>query len=199
MGRVDYYHDLDAPRANSLVVGSSTVVVDDRNRILRIVGIYSDHGHVFAYDDGEVRQEFSTCLACAITGGSLPVSSESTVPWDHGGAMCAGACPAHAGPQDCTHSPGPWLLRVSATAIIPTDVRSHSSTAARFQPSRRHNLRGLRFRFRWSVANGRTARILLRAGISSSDASRLNMPSREASPGSDSASPPSMDSSACCS
>ena len=47
-------------------------------RIERIVGIYSDPGHVFAYDDGEVRQEFSICLACAITGGSLRVSSEST-------------------------------------------------------------------------------------------------------------------------
>ena len=120
MGRVDYYHDPDAPRANSLVVGSSAIVVDDQNRILlqrradsgnwalpggamdigerlaesavrevkeetgfdvrieRVVGIYSDPGHVFAYDDGEVRQEFSICLACAITGGSLRVSSEST-------------------------------------------------------------------------------------------------------------------------
>ena len=120
MGRIDYYHDPDAPRANSLVVGSSAIVVDDQNRILlqrradsgnwalpggamdigerlaesavrevkeetgfdvrieRVVGIYSDPGHVFAYDDGEVRQEFSICLACAITGGSLRVSSEST-------------------------------------------------------------------------------------------------------------------------
>ena len=44
----------------------------------RIVGIYSDPEHVFAYDDGEVRQEFSICLACTIVGGSLAVSSEST-------------------------------------------------------------------------------------------------------------------------
>ncbi len=120
MGRVDYYHDPDAPDANSLVVGSSAIVVDDENRILlqrrsdsgnwalpggvmdigetladsairevkeetgfdvqieRIVGVYSDPGHVFAYDDGEVRQEFSICLACTIKGGSLQVSSEST-------------------------------------------------------------------------------------------------------------------------
>lgn len=120
MTRIDYYHDPDAPRANSLVVGSSAIVVDSQNRILlqcrgdsgnwalpggvmdigetlaesairevreetgfnvridRIVGIYSDPGHVFAYDDGEVRQEFSICLACTITGGSLSVSSEST-------------------------------------------------------------------------------------------------------------------------
>ena len=120
MTRVDYYHDPAAPEANSLVVGSSAVVVDRRNRILlqrrsdsgnwalpggamdigetfaecvvrevkeetgfgvridRIVGIYSDPGHVFSYDDGEVRQEFSICLACIIEGGSLQVSTEST-------------------------------------------------------------------------------------------------------------------------
>lgn len=118
--RTDYYHDPEAPAANSLVVGSSAVVVDDEGRILlqrrsdsgnwalpggamdlgetfaqsvvrevkeetgfdvridRIVGIYSDPGHVFAYDDGEVRQEFNICLACTITGGELAVSSEST-------------------------------------------------------------------------------------------------------------------------
>lgn len=35
-------------------------------------------GHVFAYDDGEVRQEFNICLACTIVGGELAVSSEST-------------------------------------------------------------------------------------------------------------------------
>jgi ADP-ribose pyrophosphatase YjhB (NUDIX family) len=47
-------------------------------RINRIIGIYSDPGHVFAYSNGEVRQEFSICLACTITGGSLAVSHEST-------------------------------------------------------------------------------------------------------------------------
>ena len=118
--RVDYFHDPAAPAANSLVVGSSAVVVDDEGRILlqrrsdsgnwalpggamdigetfaesvvrevkeetgfdvridRIVGIYSDPGHVFAYDDGEIRQEFNICLACTIVGGELAVSSEST-------------------------------------------------------------------------------------------------------------------------
>jgi ADP-ribose pyrophosphatase YjhB (NUDIX family) len=118
--RVDYYHDAEAPTANSLVVGSSAVVMDDEGRILlqrrsdsgnwalpggamdigetfaesvvrevkeetgfdvrieRIVGIYSDPAHVFAYDDGEVRQEFNICLACKIVGGRLAVSSEST-------------------------------------------------------------------------------------------------------------------------
>jgi ADP-ribose pyrophosphatase YjhB (NUDIX family) len=47
-------------------------------RIERIIGIYSDPAHVFAYDDGEVRQEFNICLACTIVGGALRVSSEST-------------------------------------------------------------------------------------------------------------------------
>jgi len=43
----------------------------------RIVGIYSDPKHVFAYDDGEVRQEFNVCLACRIVGGDLRGSEES--------------------------------------------------------------------------------------------------------------------------
>lgn len=118
--RVDYYHDPAAPQANSLVVGSSAVVVDDEGRVLlqrrsdsgnwalpggamdigetfaesavrevkeetgfdvrieRIVGVYSDPAHVFAYSDGEVRQEFNICLAAAIVGGELAVSREST-------------------------------------------------------------------------------------------------------------------------
>lgn len=120
MGRIDYYHDSNAPSANSLVVGSSAVVENSEGRILlqrrrdsgnwalpggtmdigetlaqsiirevreetgfdvqiqRIIGIYSDPAHVFAYDDGEVRQEFNICVACTIRGGSLRVSKEST-------------------------------------------------------------------------------------------------------------------------
>jgi ADP-ribose pyrophosphatase YjhB (NUDIX family) len=42
-----------------------------------IVGIYSDPGHVFAYDDGEVRQQFSICFACRILGGEPRPSEES--------------------------------------------------------------------------------------------------------------------------
>ena len=42
-----------------------------------IVGIYSDPKHVFAYDDGEVRQEFSVCFECKIVGGEVAVSDES--------------------------------------------------------------------------------------------------------------------------
>jgi 8-oxo-dGTP pyrophosphatase MutT (NUDIX family) len=47
------------------------VVVD------QVIGVYSDPTHVFAYDDGEVRQEFSVCVACRIIGGSLRTSIES--------------------------------------------------------------------------------------------------------------------------
>jgi ADP-ribose pyrophosphatase YjhB (NUDIX family) len=120
MGRVDYYHDPNAPRANSLVPGASAIVVNDEGEILLhrrsdnarwalpggvmdigesiaqtatrevqeetglevepeyIVGVYSDPGHVFAYDDGEVRQQFSVCLACRIVGGQVRTSKESS-------------------------------------------------------------------------------------------------------------------------
>jgi ADP-ribose pyrophosphatase YjhB (NUDIX family) len=119
MGRTDYYHDPDAPKANSLVPGASAVVANDEGEILLhrrrdnarwalpggvmdigesigraivrevreetgldvepeyIIGVYSDPGHVFAYDNGEVRQQFSICFACRILGGQLQASEES--------------------------------------------------------------------------------------------------------------------------
>ncbi|MGI5523054.1 NUDIX hydrolase [Micromonospora sp. CA-259024] len=47
-----------------------------------ISGIYSDPAHVIAYDDGEVRQEFSICLRARLVGGRLRTSSESSeVEW----------------------------------------------------------------------------------------------------------------------
>ncbi|MFF0112092.1 NUDIX hydrolase [Streptomyces prasinus] len=42
-----------------------------------LVGIYTNPGHVMAYDDGEVRQQFSICFHARITGGQLRTSSES--------------------------------------------------------------------------------------------------------------------------
>lgn len=45
--------------------------------ITGIVGTYTNPGHVFAYDDGEVRQEFSICLLGSPVGGELAVSDES--------------------------------------------------------------------------------------------------------------------------
>ncbi len=121
MTRVDYYHDPDAPKANSLVPGASAIVTDDQGRVLlhkradndnwalpsgtmnigerlhetavretreetglqveveRLVGIYSDPGHVFAYDDGEVRQQFNVCFACRVVGGTLGDSDDEAL------------------------------------------------------------------------------------------------------------------------
>lgn len=42
-----------------------------------LVGIYSDPGHVIAFSDGEVRQEFSICLRASATNGTLAQSVES--------------------------------------------------------------------------------------------------------------------------
>lgn len=42
-----------------------------------LVGIYSDPNHVAAYDDGEVRQEFSICFTTRNLGGAIHTSSES--------------------------------------------------------------------------------------------------------------------------
>ncbi|WP_082772264.1 NUDIX hydrolase [Actinoplanes sp. TFC3] len=48
-----------------------------RVRITGISGVYSDPRHVIAYDDGEVRQEFSICLRGQPDAGSLRTSAES--------------------------------------------------------------------------------------------------------------------------
>ncbi len=42
-------------------------------------GIYSDPKHVIAYDDGEVRQEFSLCFHAVPTGGEPRPSDESRI------------------------------------------------------------------------------------------------------------------------
>lgn len=42
-----------------------------------IVGLYTDPRHVMAYDDGEVRQQFSICFTTRLLGGQLATSSES--------------------------------------------------------------------------------------------------------------------------
>jgi ADP-ribose pyrophosphatase YjhB (NUDIX family) len=43
-----------------------------------ILGIYTDPGHVIAYRDGEVRQEFVVVFTARVIGGELAVSDEST-------------------------------------------------------------------------------------------------------------------------
>lgn len=45
--------------------------------VVGLVGIYSDPGHVIAFADGEVRQEFSICFRARPVGGQISVSAES--------------------------------------------------------------------------------------------------------------------------
>jgi len=43
-----------------------------------VVGIYSNPNHVAAYDDGEVRQQFSICFRTKLLGGTPATSQESS-------------------------------------------------------------------------------------------------------------------------
>ncbi|MFF4949748.1 NUDIX hydrolase [Streptomyces chattanoogensis] len=69
-------HDIGESVANTVIreveeeTGISVVVED-------IVGLYTDPEHVMAYDDGEVRQQFSICFHARPVGGNLRTSSES--------------------------------------------------------------------------------------------------------------------------
>jgi ADP-ribose pyrophosphatase YjhB (NUDIX family) len=42
-----------------------------------LVGVYTNPRHVLAYDDGEVRQQFSLCFTTRTLGGTLRTSSET--------------------------------------------------------------------------------------------------------------------------
>ena len=63
------------------IVGTATREVREETgisiEVTGLVGIYSDPGHVIAYDDGEVRQEFSVCFRGQPVGGTLTTSTES--------------------------------------------------------------------------------------------------------------------------
>ncbi|MFD4461316.1 NUDIX hydrolase [Nocardia sp. NPDC058480] len=48
-----------------------------RVEVTDLVGVFSNPEHVIAYDDGEVRQEFSICFRARPVGGSLRTSEES--------------------------------------------------------------------------------------------------------------------------
>jgi ADP-ribose pyrophosphatase YjhB (NUDIX family) len=118
--RIDYYHDPNAPKANSLVPSVTAIVTDPSDAILLvhktdndlwalpgggmdlgesiaetvtrevkeetgvdvevtgIVGIYTDPGHVMAYDDGEVRQQCSLCFTTRLLGGMVTTSNETS-------------------------------------------------------------------------------------------------------------------------
>ncbi len=49
-----------------------------RVEVTGMVGVYSNPGHVIAYTDGEVRQQFSLCLRAVPLGGTLTPSDESS-------------------------------------------------------------------------------------------------------------------------
>ncbi|WP_129306578.1 NUDIX domain-containing protein [Streptomyces sp. L2] len=48
-----------------------------RVEVVGMVGTFTDPGHVIAFADGEVRQEFSLCFRARPVGGEIKVSSES--------------------------------------------------------------------------------------------------------------------------
>ncbi|MBB1156953.1 NUDIX hydrolase [Amycolatopsis dendrobii] len=49
-----------------------------------VIGLYSNPRHVIAYDDGEIRQEFSICFFANFSSGTLTTSNESKeVQWIH--------------------------------------------------------------------------------------------------------------------
>jgi ADP-ribose pyrophosphatase YjhB (NUDIX family) len=56
--------------------------------VTEVIGLYSDPKHVIAYDDGEIRQEFSICFRADFRGGTPKTSSESReVLWIHPNKM----------------------------------------------------------------------------------------------------------------
>ena len=57
-------------------------------QVIGLVGTYTNPNHVMAYDDGEVRQQFSLCFSARILGGEARTSSESkAVRWVAPGEM----------------------------------------------------------------------------------------------------------------
>lgn len=46
--------------------------------VTTLVGVYTNPHHVMAYDDGEVRQQFSLCFRTRLLGGQLATSSETS-------------------------------------------------------------------------------------------------------------------------
>jgi len=79
-------NDLWALPSGTMEIGESiaqTAVREVKEEIgvevepVRLVGVYSDPQHVFAYDDGEVRQEFNVCIACRTVGGELTPGDEA--------------------------------------------------------------------------------------------------------------------------
>lgn len=45
--------------------------------VLDLIGVYTNPRHVIAYDDGEVRQQFSLCFRTRLLGGQPQTSNET--------------------------------------------------------------------------------------------------------------------------
>ena len=104
-----------------------------------IVGVYSDPGHVIAYSDGEVRQEFNLCFAARLVGGQLSVSDESTeVRWVTPTAIEA-AADARVDPAAHQALPG---ARTRAGHRLTTRARRRPAGAPRCAARRRPGGRG---------------------------------------------------------
>ncbi|MEU6481438.1 NUDIX domain-containing protein [Streptomyces sp. NPDC047017] len=69
-------HDI-GERIGGTVVREVLEETGIRVEVDNIVGLYTDPDHVLAYDDGEVRQQFSICFRAHPIGGTLRTSSES--------------------------------------------------------------------------------------------------------------------------
>ena len=79
-------NDLWALPGGGLEIGediAGTVVREVREetgievQVIGLVGLYTDPRHVMAYDNGEVRQQFSICFHARPVGGRLRTSAES--------------------------------------------------------------------------------------------------------------------------
>jgi S-adenosyl methyltransferase len=92
-------------------------------RIDRIIGIYSDPGHVFVYSDGEVRQEFNICLAAMhfIPGADHPqaivhryidaLAPGSYLVLSHAAMLAADPDTAEAAREYASSSAGSFIIR----------------------------------------------------------------------------------------
>ena len=69
-------HDIGESIADT-VVREVREETDIEVEVTGLTGIYTNPRHVMAYDNGEVRQQFSICFTARPIGGELRTSSES--------------------------------------------------------------------------------------------------------------------------
>ena len=76
--RIEYWNDPQAPAPNSLVPAAGVLAVDGDGRLL----VFSDPGHIVAYGDGEIRQEYEVIfLAIPLSGEPHSNDEASDVRW----------------------------------------------------------------------------------------------------------------------